>query len=121
MVGMENEETQDPAVPRVNLVCKVFPDFQETRESVGSKDLKDPRVTEDPVVWLVTMVHPVCLEYLVRWAPEDFLVPVAFLVYLVHQVFLEPKEVRVPKAMKDLRDLLDLQGRLAARDPLDLR
>lgn len=66
------------------------------------------------------MVHQACLEFLERWDLEVFLDPEDSMVSLVHLVFLVQRELLVPRVMKVQLDLQDPQDKLATKDLWDL-
>ena len=67
------------------------------------------------------MVHLDCLEFPVKWEPEDFLDQEALLAYLVRLEFLVRRGVRVQKEMRDHLDLQDHLARREARGQSDLQ
>ena len=66
------------------------------------------------------MVRLACLEFLERWALEVFPGPEDSMVSLVHLVFLVQRERLVQRVMKVQLDLQDLLDKLATKDLWDL-
>jgi len=105
---------------RANQGCKVFLDYQGTKETeatrvtLGPRELRDHGACQartDPQAWPV---------YLERWDPEDSLDLVDSMVCLDLQAFLAQREGRDLKETKDRMGRLDHLGLLGRRDLWDL-
>lgn len=115
----EKEEPQVHPVRKVNLEPKVCLVFPVTRENEDTKDLRASKVPVALLELLVTMVHLDYLESPEKWVLGDSLEIEALQVCLDHLVFLELKEVKVLKAMKDPLDHPDLLAKPEIKDQLD--
>ena len=58
---------------RVNQVCKVFRDYQGTKETEATRVMLDPRELRDPGACQARMDPQAWLVYLEKWGPEGSL------------------------------------------------
>lgn len=105
---------------RVNQVCKVFRDYQGTKETEATRVMLDPRELRDPGACQARMDPQAWLVYLEKWGPEDSLDHVDSTVCLDLLAYLAQREGQDLKETKDQMDRLDLLDLLDKRDPLGL-
>lgn len=105
---------------RANQGCKVFLDYQGTKETEATRVTLGPRELRDHGACQARMDPQAWPVYLERWGPEGSLDHVDSTVCLDLLAYLAQREGRDLKETKDQMDRLDLLDLLDKRDPLGL-
>lgn len=105
---------------RVNQACKVFLDYQGTKETEATRVMLDPRELRDHEACQARMELQAWLVYPERWGPEGSLDHVDSTVCLDLLAYLAQREGQDLKETKDQMDRLDLLDLLDKKDPLGL-